>query len=106
MAKRGEKVMKENALFIGRFQPFHKGHLTAINSITETKDISSLTISIGSSNKSFELSNPFTAAERQKMIESSLQLDIPFTIKHIPDLGENMLWTRSVVEQNPESKVV
>jgi nicotinamide-nucleotide adenylyltransferase len=58
-------------LFIGRFQPFHKGHLNAILSICKNKD--KIKIVIGSKQLSFTKTNPFTFTERKEMIESSLK---------------------------------
>ena len=59
-----------NGFLIGRFQPFHLGHLEAVNFALSKVD--QLYIGIGSSNKSNELRNPFTADERNQMIKSSL----------------------------------
>ena len=59
-----------NGLLIGRFQPFHLGHLEAVNFALSKVDM--LFIGIGSSNKSNQIRNPFTADERKEMIISSL----------------------------------
>ena len=55
-----------NGFLIGRFQPFHFGHLEAVNFALSNVD--QLYIGIGSSNKSYQPRNPFTAKERNKMI--------------------------------------
>ena len=55
---------------IGRFQPFHLGHLEAIK--FALSKVEHLHVGIGSSNKSHEKRNPFTADERKKMILSSI----------------------------------
>lgn len=52
-----------NGLLIGRFQPFHLGHLEAI--LFGLSKVENLWIGIGSSNKSHEMKNPFTADERK-----------------------------------------
>ncbi len=57
------------ALFIGRFQPFHKGHLHAIKKVMKKFD---LTIAIGSSDKFNTKLNPFSFEERKRMIEACL----------------------------------
>lgn len=59
-----------NGLLIGRFQPFHMGHLSAVK--FALSQVEKLWIGIGSSNKSHEKRNPFTADERKEMILSSL----------------------------------
>jgi len=55
------------ALFIGRFQPFHKGHLLFLKSIYTQYD--KIIIGIGSSQYSNSLDNPFSYDERKMMIE-------------------------------------
>ena len=53
-----------NGFLIGRFQPFHLGHLEAIN--FALSKIDQLYIGIGSSNKSNQPRNPFNAEERKQ----------------------------------------
>ena len=55
-----------NGLLIGRFQPFHFGHLEAIH--FGLSKVDTLFIGIGSSNKSHQERNPFTADERKEMM--------------------------------------
>ena len=63
-----------NGLLIGRFQPFHLGHLDAVLfGLSRTEN---LFIGIGSSNKSNERRNPFSAEERREMIISSIEPSI------------------------------
>jgi len=62
MAKRG--------LYVGRFQPFHLGHLSAVKSVL--KDVEELVIVIGSAQYSHTTANPFTAGERLIMIRKAL----------------------------------
>jgi nicotinamide-nucleotide adenylyltransferase len=63
--------IQAKALYIGRFQPFHLGHLDAINQILKQEDF--LIIAIGSAQYSHTKENPFTAKERQKMIIATLK---------------------------------
>lgn len=59
------------AVFIGRFQPLHRGHEAIINKAFE---ISNHTlIIVGSSTASRSLRNPFTFEERKTMIELAIQ---------------------------------
>lgn len=55
---------------MGRFQPFHNGHLAAVG--YALKKVDYLFIVIGSSQKSHERDNPFTAGERIAMIKAAL----------------------------------
>ncbi|MCK9186558.1 nicotinamide-nucleotide adenylyltransferase [Candidatus Gracilibacteria bacterium] len=59
------------ALFIGRFQPFHKGHLEVVKEILKEND--SVIIAIGSAENSFLPENPMTASERFQIIDESLK---------------------------------
>ena len=95
-------------LFIGRFQPFHKGHLEAAKFALMSVDM--LVIVVGSAQKSHEVRNPFTAGERISMIKAALDeagvdakkvLLIP-----VPDVDVHSLWTRQVDMLVPKYDVV
>ena len=95
-----------DGLIIGRFQPFHKGHLEAVK--IGLSKVDNLWIGIGSSNKSNEKRNPFTADERREMILSSLD---PQTLKRVkiffvPDTGDHEKWTYHVDSIVPPYDVV
>jgi nicotinamide-nucleotide adenylyltransferase len=60
-------------VLVGRFQPFHNGHLEAVRYVV--KKVGYLYIVIGSSQKSHERDNPFTAGERIAMIKAALDAD-------------------------------
>lgn len=85
-----------NSLFIGRFQPFHLGHLSVIkNAIAESDR---LFIGIGSSEANFQAANPFTCGERFQMIEAALdEAGIPrekYEIVTIRNIDNYALWVR------------
>ena len=62
--------MYDLAVFIGRFQPFHKGHL---HNITQALEVSNrLLINIGSSFNAPNIKNPFSFEQRKQMIETDL----------------------------------
>jgi len=95
-----------NGFLIGRFQPFHLGHLEAIN--FALSKVEQLYIGIGSSNKSHQLRNPFTVEERKQMISSSLDENIikRVSIYEIPDLDDHSKWVNSVDEIIPNYDLV
>ena len=95
-----------NGLLIGRFQPFHLGHLEAINFALRT--VENLWIGIGSSNKYNEKKNPFSADERRKMITLSVDDSIITRIKifDIPDVDDHEKWTYSIDKIVPEYNLV
>ncbi|HJU13773.1 MAG TPA: nicotinamide-nucleotide adenylyltransferase [Candidatus Nitrosotalea sp.] len=95
-----------NGLLIGRFQPFHIGHLAAVKFALEK--VERLWIGIGSSNRSNEKRNPFTADERKEMILTSLDPDIKHRVEiyYVPDIGDHERWTYHVDSIVPKYDVV
>ena len=95
-----------NGLLIGRFQPFHLGHLEALRFALSKVD--KLWIGIGSSNKSPEKNNPFTAEERKEMILSSIDTSISNNIQvfSIPDLENHEKWIENIDMIVPDFDVV
>src|SRR3972149_10910411 len=95
-----------NGLFIGRFQPFHLGHLEAVKfGLTHVEN---LWICIGSSNKSNEKRNPFSADERKEMILSSLESVMlkRIQIYYIPDVDDHEKWTYHIDTIVPKYDIV
>ena len=82
----------ETGLLIGRFQPFHLGHLHAVGYALDMVD--RLLLGIGSSNRSREPANPFTVDERSAMILDSLDAERRerLTVCHIPDVQNHIRW--------------
>ena len=98
-----------NGLFIGRFQPFHKGHLATVKFALER--VEQLVIVVGSAQKSHEPRNPFTAGERVRMIKESLDSDGETDVRRIliipvPDTDVHALWTHQVDMLVPKYDVV
>ena len=81
-----------NGLLIGRFQPFHLGHLAALRFALSKVD--KLWIGLGSSNKPLQKNNPFSAEERKEMILSSIDESMKQRIQiyFIPDLENHIKW--------------
>ena len=95
-----------DGLLIGRFQPFHLGHLDAVLfGLSRTEN---LFIGIGSSNKSNESRNPFSAKERREMIISSIEPSMAERIKifDIPDVGDHEKWAFEIDKIVPKYDVV
>jgi nicotinamide-nucleotide adenylyltransferase len=98
-----------NGLFIGRFQPFHKGHLATVKFALGRVD--QLVIVVGSAQKSHEPRNPFTAGERIRMIKESLDTDNEVDVRRIliipvPDIDVHSLWTHQVDLLVPKYDIV
>jgi nicotinamide-nucleotide adenylyltransferase len=94
------------ALFVGRFQPFHKGHLLIIKNASNK--YSKIIIGIGSSQYHHTKNNPFSSIERKKMIESAMK-EIKlhnYSIEEIPDIHNYPKWVPYVTEIIPDFDVV
>jgi len=100
--------MPERGLYVGRFQPFHKGHLEAIKEVLD--EIEELVIVIGSAQYSHNIHNPFTAGERLVMIRHALQEagidDSKLWIVPVPDVHLHMLWVSALEGYTPRFNVV
>jgi len=85
------------ALFIGRFQPFHMGHLKIIQKISNQYD--EIIIGIGSSQYHHTLDNPFSKDERKLMISKALENNNVknFKFVKIPDIHNPPKWVDHVL---------
>src|SRR6056297_4043454 len=90
--------------YIGRFQPFHNGHLNMVEQIAE--DVDELVLGIGSADDSHTVRNPFTAGERIMMITKSLvDYDLVTYAVPIEDLERNSVWVSHVQSMSPDFDV-
>jgi nicotinamide-nucleotide adenylyltransferase len=100
--------MPTRGLYVGRFQPFHLGHLEAIKKILE--EIEELVVVIGSAQYSHTMENPFTTGERLVMIRSALEeakLDgARVWIVPVPDVHLHMMWVSALKGYTPKFEVV
>ena len=89
---------------IGRFQPFHNGHLKLAEQIL--KDCNELIIAVGSSQFNFTFSNPFTAGERVHFIHQSLlgaKIDLGRVyVVPILNLENNAIWVQHLKSMLPK----
>jgi nicotinamide-nucleotide adenylyltransferase len=90
-------------LLVGRFQPFHSGHVAVVRHLKQERPAEPLILGIGSAEEAYTIDNPFTAAERYEMISRSLDeakvggwVAIP-----IPDIHRHSLWVAHVEELLP-----
>ncbi|MEK6949007.1 MAG: nicotinamide-nucleotide adenylyltransferase, partial [Nanoarchaeota archaeon] len=96
----------KRGLFIGRFQPFHLGHLQDIKDAL--KEVDELLIGIGSSNEERTKENPFTVNERVKMADSVLLKNgiSKYFIFPIPDFNDDDKWVQHIEKNLPKFDVV
>ena len=95
-----------DSLLIGRFQPFHNGHLEIIRKISKVSG--KVTIGIGSAQYSHTFNNPFTAGERYSMIANALHDDgiTNAYIVPIEDLNRYSVWVSHVESMSPPFSVI
>ena len=94
------------ALFIGRFQPFHMGHLRTIEWICEKADF--LYIILAEDHHGGIERNPYSREQRERMINGSLKkLGINnYEIVYIPDFETVNGWVNAIKNRVPEFDVV
>ncbi|MFA5105956.1 MAG: nicotinamide-nucleotide adenylyltransferase [Candidatus Micrarchaeia archaeon] len=87
----------KSGLFIGRFQPVHNGHMEAIKFACSKCE--KLIVVVGSSQKSYELDDPFTVGERIEMVSDAIAgagLLAKCKVLSVPDIQNNALWVAHV----------
>jgi nicotinamide-nucleotide adenylyltransferase len=95
---------KDVGLFVGRFQPFHNGHLAAVKH--SLKEVKYLYIIVGSAQRSHERDNPFTAGERIMMIKAALDeagVDARrWMLIPVQDADSHSVWTATLRSTVPK----
>lgn len=85
---------QQKSLIIGRFQPFHLGHLGLVKHVINQNEFA--LIVIGSKQKSREPQNPLNSEERQKIIEIALKSEKiskkSYQILSLDDINDNDQW--------------
>lgn len=84
-------------IYIGRFQPFHKGHEYTVKKALSMAD--KVIILCGSANSEKSLKNPWNCAEREQMIRDSFSKDdnLRIIIKPLNDYpNQDDLWIKNV----------
>jgi len=103
-----EKDIHARALYPGRFQPFHMGHLEAIKHMLSNS--TEIIVMIGSALQSHTLRNPFTAGERTYMIRLALDeaaiSPAKYYIIPVADLRIHGIWVSHVRSLVPKFDVV
>ncbi len=90
--------MAGDGLLVGRFQPFHQGHVTLIDHVRRTYRPDALFVVIGSSQASHTGRDPFTAGERFEMLLRVIRAERWTDLWPVPvaDLHHHTLWVRHV----------
>jgi nicotinamide-nucleotide adenylyltransferase len=88
-------------LFLGRFQPFHNGHLEAIRKLGTMGEV---VVAIGSAQYSGSFENPFTVDERERMIRAVFEAEgiEVFEICRVVDKHDGEKWIQEIRRCIPE----
>ena len=96
------------ALFPGRFQPPHWGHVYAVKEIL--KEVDEVVVVVGSAQFNYILKDPFTAGERVWMLREALRegdVDLSrVVVIPIPNVENNWEWLGRVRSYVPPFQVV
>lgn len=89
----------KKAMYIGRFQPFHLGHLSVLQELARKKEIDEIIIGI-SGPKKIDNNNPYSFTDRIKLINKTLKNKIkkPFRVYAIPDINNDNKWVEYTVK--------
>jgi len=94
------------SLFIGRFQPFHLGHLQDIkNALTFSEKVK---IAIGSSQEKNTHDNPFSYEEREEMMAKVLNAEkvSAYEFFPVPDINDDQEWVAHVMKIVGDADVI
>ncbi len=83
---------------MGRFQPFHRGHLALVTEIRRAGGADELILGVGSAQLSHTPENPFTSGERIEMIERAVR-EVGVTAVHaypLVDVERHAIWVSHV----------
>jgi len=97
----------KTALVIGRFQPFHKGHLFLIKQALSVAD--TVIIGIGSANiRNFD--NPYTTKQREKMVDEILKKEkLTVYVQKIVELDDyfnDVVWLTETLKKTGRIDIV
>lgn len=93
---------------MGRFQPFHLGHLAVLRQIRSEHPKAAVLLGIGSAEESHTPLNPFTAGERFEMISRTLAAEQVDAVTPVPlqDVRRHAVWVAHVRSLLPPFEIV
>lgn len=83
----------DRVMYIGRFQPFHRGHHHVVSDLRQENE---LIVGIGSSEKHGTEENPLRFFERYRVIRNCFP---DLRVIAIPDRDDDRLWTGQILDK-------
>jgi len=102
--RRKSNRLADIAVYIGRFQPFHRGHLATLKLAFQVAE--NVVVGIGSAQESRTMKNPFTWQERVNMIRSTLSEEERNRLNFIylyDNAASDEDWAKSVRDQTRQA---
>lgn len=95
-------------LLVGRFQPFHLGHLSLVQEVRLRRPASALLLGIGSAQVSHTPDNPWTAGERFEMISRAVAESGIHGCEPVPlfDIDRHAVWVSHLKSLLPPFDIV
>jgi len=94
-------------IVLGRFQPFHFGHAGLIQAAVEHAGGDEVVIAIGSAQAAWEANNPWTADERQAMIEAwAAEQGVELTVVQVEDINDPPNWVEHATKTHGKGALV
>ncbi len=96
----------KRALWVGRFQPFHRGHLAVLKQLLS--EYHEVIVAIGSAENPMTFNNPFSIPERIEMVRACLSKSQLARVIIIPvrDIHDHSKWVSHLKSYVPEFNVV
>ena len=80
-------------IVLGRFQPFHLGHAGLVKAAVEHAGGGEVVVAIGSAQAGWEANNPWTAYERQSMVETWAKAEgLDISVVQVEDINDPPNW--------------
>ena len=94
-------------IVLGRFQPFHLGHAGLIHAAAEHAEGGEVVVAIGSAQAAWEANNPWTADERQAMVEAWADSeDLTLKVVQIDDINDPPRWVEHATQTHGTGTLV
>ncbi len=94
-------------IVLGRFQPFHLGHAGLVRAAVDHADGDEVVVAIGSAQAEWEANNPWTADERQSMIEAwATEEGVELSIVHVEDINDPPNWVEHATKAHGAGTLV